>query len=243
MTMSILHDITTANSHLVAITRQSLEPLGEEIDNIIFSFKCMLLFTDVLLGRQWMCAQWRLSGELILGQLTMDELNENIEIVQNASNIQNGVLIQNENHNLEKLVQNLAALVITEHKRVWEVYLAARYRQVKVVTSWLMNEPEYERSSLVNTLYMDGKQSTTPLIIVARNGHTSLVTTLLNSYSTWSRGPHHYGVQLELSTRQLFSPWWVLGQMLTMSPRLTLHHSELLASWPVWYIREEAGMP
>jgi hypothetical protein len=65
----------------------------------------------------------------------MEELNENIEIVQNASNIQNGVLIQNENHNLEKLVQNLAALVITEHKRVWEVYLAARYRQVKVVTS------------------------------------------------------------------------------------------------------------
>ena len=56
-----------------------------------------------------------------MGQLTMDgmeELNENIEIVQNASNIQNGVSIQNENHNLEKLVQNLAALVITEHKRV-----------------------------------------------------------------------------------------------------------------------------
>jgi hypothetical protein len=51
----------------------------------------------------------------------MEELNENIEIVQNASNIQNGVLIQNENHNREKLVQNLTALVITEHKRVWEV--------------------------------------------------------------------------------------------------------------------------
>jgi len=114
----------------------------------------------------------------------MEEFNENPEIVQNAPNIQNAVLLQNENHNLEELVQNLAALVITEHKRGWEVYLAARDGQAKVVTNLLLNEPEDERSSLVNTLYTDGEQTTTPLIIAARNGHTTVVSTLLDSYNT-----------------------------------------------------------
>ena len=75
----------------------------------------------------------------------MEEFNENVEIVQNAPNIQNAVLIQNVNHNLEELVQNLAALVITEHKRGWEVYLAARDGQANVVISLLGKEPEAER--------------------------------------------------------------------------------------------------
>merc|ERR1719193_2609691 len=47
-----------------------------------------------------------------------------------------------------------------------------------------MNEPEEERASLVNTLYQDGEQSTTPLIIAARNGHTNVVTTLLDNFNT-----------------------------------------------------------
>merc|ERR1712013_90132 len=98
--------------------------------------------------------------------------------------IQNAVLIQNENHNLEELVQNLANLVITEHKRGWEVYLAARDGQSKTLTSLLMKEPEDERATLVNTLYPDGEQSTTPLIIAARNGHTNVVSTLLDNYNT-----------------------------------------------------------
>ena len=75
----------------------------------------------------------------------MEEFIDNPEIVQNAPNIQNAVLLQNENHNLEELVQNLANLVITEHKRGWEVYLAARDGQSKTLTSLLMNEPEDER--------------------------------------------------------------------------------------------------
>jgi len=114
----------------------------------------------------------------------MEEFIENPEIVQNAPNIQNAVLLQNENHNLEELVQNLANLVITEHKRGWEVYLAARDGQSKSLTGLLMNEPEEERASLVNTLYQDGEQSTTPLIIAARNGHTNVVTTLLDNFNT-----------------------------------------------------------
>ena len=79
----------------------------------------------------------------------MEEFNENPEIVQNAPNIQNAVLIQNENHNLEELVQNLANLVITEHKRGWEVYLAARDGQSKTLTSLLMKEPEDERFEFI----------------------------------------------------------------------------------------------
>ena len=39
-------------------------------------------------------------------------------------------------------------------------------------------------SSLLNTLYTDGEQTTTPLIIAARNGHTTVVSTLLDSYYT-----------------------------------------------------------
>ena len=42
----------------------------------------------------------------------------------------------------------------------------------------------YYRASLVNTLYQDGEQSTTPLIIAARNGHTNVVTTLLDNFNT-----------------------------------------------------------
>jgi len=114
----------------------------------------------------------------------MEEFNENVEIVQNAPNIQNAVLIQNVNHNLEELVQNLAALVITEHKRGWEVYLAARDGQANVVISLLGKEPEAERTTLVNTTYTDGEQCCTPLIIAARNGHTTVVATLINSYNT-----------------------------------------------------------
>jgi len=114
----------------------------------------------------------------------MEEFNDNIEIVQNAPNIQDAVLVQNVNHNLDELVQNLAALVITEHKRGWEVYLAARDGQANVVTSLLMKEPESERTLLVNSLYTDGEQSCTPLIIAARNGHTTVVATLLANYNT-----------------------------------------------------------
>ena len=40
------------------------------------------------------------------------------------------------------------------------------------------------RATLVNTLYPDGEQSTTPLIIAARNGHTNVVSTLLDNYNT-----------------------------------------------------------
>ena len=87
----------------------------------------------------------------------MEEFNEHIEIVQNAPNIQNAVLIQNENQNLEELVQNLAALVITEHKRGWEVYLAARDGQAKVVTSLLMTEPEDERFDFLFLLKFSSK--------------------------------------------------------------------------------------
>ena len=36
----------------------------------------------------------------------------------------------------------------------------------------------------MNTLYTDGEQTTTPLIIAARNGHTTVVSTLLDSYNT-----------------------------------------------------------
>ena len=77
----------------------------------------------------------------------MEEFNENIEIVQNAPNIQNAVLIQNDNHNLEELVQNLAAMVITntEQTRGWDVYLAARDGQPNLVTSLLLKEPEADR--------------------------------------------------------------------------------------------------
>jgi len=114
----------------------------------------------------------------------MEEFNDNIEIVQNAPNIQDAVLVQNVNHNLDELVQNLAALVITEHKRGWEVYLAARDGQANVVTSLLKKEPEAERTLLVNSLYTDGEQSCTPLIIAARNGHSTVVTTLLTNYNT-----------------------------------------------------------
>merc|ERR1712142_56882 len=122
-----------------------------------------------------------------MGTKTMDgmeEFNENPEIVQNAPNIQNAVLLQNENHNLDELVQNLANLVITEHKRGWEVYLAARDGQSKTLISLLAKEPDDERTTLVNTLHTDGEQSTSPLIIAARNGHTSVVTTLLDNYNT-----------------------------------------------------------
>jgi len=115
----------------------------------------------------------------------MEEFNENIEIVQNAPNIQNAVLIQNDNHNLEELVQNLAAMVITntEQTRGWDVYLAARDGQPNLVTSLLLKEPEADRPSLVNTAYTDGEQLCTPLIIAARNGHTSVVVTLLQTFS------------------------------------------------------------
>ena len=76
----------------------------------------------------------------------MEEFNENFEIVQNAPNIQNAELIQNENANLvEELVQNLAAMVINEDKRGWQVYLAARDGQVQLLTNLLLKEPEDER--------------------------------------------------------------------------------------------------
>lgn len=115
----------------------------------------------------------------------MEEFNENFEIVQNAPNIQNAELIQNENANLvEELVQNLAAMVINEDKRGWQVYLAARDGQVQLLTNLLLKEPEDERRKLVNTLYADGEQNTTPLIIAARNGHSGVVAALLDSFET-----------------------------------------------------------
>ena len=40
------------------------------------------------------------------------------------------------------------------------------------------------RTTLVNTTYTDGEQCCTPLIIAARNGHTTVVATLINSYNT-----------------------------------------------------------
>jgi len=115
----------------------------------------------------------------------MEEFNEHFEIVQNAPNIQNAELIQNENANLvEELVQNLAAMVINEDKRGWQVYLAARDGQVQLLTNLLLKEPEDERRKLVNTLYADGEQNTTPLIIAARNGHSGVVAALLDSFET-----------------------------------------------------------
>ena len=75
----------------------------------------------------------------------MEEFNENFEIVQNVANIQDAVLIQNENSDMElEMSQSIAAMLLTEHKKGWQVYLAARDGHAKLLMHILSDENESE---------------------------------------------------------------------------------------------------
>ena len=121
----------------------------------------------------------------------MEELNEIFEFGHNGPN----------------LVENLAAMVISNEKggAGWDLYLAARDGQVDLVTQLATREQPADRcvvqrrpfvhfcvvdmvkvlmllyrSKLLNASYTEGEQSCTPLIIASRNGHTGVVSALLD---------------------------------------------------------------
>jgi len=88
-----------------------------------------------------------------------------------------------DNQNLNQLVQNLAVMAVTEYKKGWEIYLAARDGQTSIMSNLLDAESVEDRSLAVNSQYKEGEQCCTPLIIAARNGHIKVVEALLASYT------------------------------------------------------------
>lgn len=88
-----------------------------------------------------------------------------------------------ENQNLNHLVENIAAMVVTENKKGWETYLAARDGHHSIMSNLLDAEQMDDRSLVVNSQYREGEQCCTPLIIAARNGHIKVVEVLLARYS------------------------------------------------------------
>jgi len=96
---------------------------------------------------------------------------------------QNHGLLQAENQNLNQLVENLALMAVTETKKGWEIYLAARDGQPSIMSNLLDAELLENRCLVVNSLYREGEQCCTPLIIAARNGHIKVVEVLLSRYS------------------------------------------------------------
>merc|ERR1711936_725734 len=77
---------------------------------------------------------------------------------------------------------NLAAMVISNEKggAGGDLYLAARDGQVDLVSQLATREQPADRTTLLNASYTEGEQSCTPLIIASRNGHTGVVSALLD---------------------------------------------------------------
>jgi len=97
--------------------------------------------------------------------------------------LQDAVLVQNQDQNLNLLVQNIAAMVLTEQdKRGWKIYVSARDGHVTPLTRLIEEESPSDRVILVNANCRDGDQHCTPLIIAARNGHNKVVDALLSSH-------------------------------------------------------------
>ena len=110
------------------------------------------------------------------------DFDENLVVVQDAPVIQEAVLVHNEQLD-QYLVDNMANMAVTaaadpqqrQQTSGWDVYIAARDGQ----TVQLVRILERGDTGLVNKSYTDGDQSCTPLIIAARNGHVSVVSTLI----------------------------------------------------------------
>jgi len=114
-----------------------------------------------------------------------EELLEPAEIaeVHPPAVLQDAVLLQNQDQNLNQMVQNIAAMALTErNKRGWEIFVSARDGHVTAMTCLIEKENHSERQTCVNTNYRDCDQHCTPLIIAARNGHSKVVDVLLSSH-------------------------------------------------------------
>ena len=121
----------------------------------------------------------------------MEEFNfeENI-VVQDPPVIQEAVLVQNNQIVPDQLLaDHVASLSVRDHPRQsgWDVYIAARDGQTASMVKLLDNDSYNDTNKhnidseddLVNKSYIDGEQSCTPLIIAARNGHKTVVSTLI----------------------------------------------------------------
>ena len=110
-------------------------------------------------------------------------------VIQEAQVIQEAVLVNNQVNNI--VAAQLGTLSVSDvpSQDGWPLYIAARDGQVSSLGRIL--EQEYKQTSdidIVNKSFVDGEQRCTPLIIAARNGHSAVVSALIENeagdYST-----------------------------------------------------------
>ena len=113
----------------------------------------------------------------------MEEIDfEDNVVIQEAQVIQEAVLV---NNHINLVTQSLGSLSVSEHPRQdgWNLYIAARDGQASSLGRILEQEQRdnNENIDLINKSFVDGEQRCTPLIIAARNGHSRVVSALIEN--------------------------------------------------------------